>query len=157
MRHHIESAIEIEATPEAVWAILTDLGTYPEWNPTIPSSKGTAAVGEKLINRMQTRNGKSTTFKPTVTVADTNSTLEWLGHFFLPGIFDGRHRFDLEETPDGTTKFTQSEDLSGVLVPFMRKYLDNTTLVGFQEMNQALKVRAETGELTRSPIRKDIS
>ena len=144
MRHHIESAIEIEATPETVWAILTDLASYPEWNPSIPSSQGTASVGEKLINRMQTPSGKGMTLKPTVTVADANTTFEWLGHLFLPGIFDGRHRFALMATPEGNTKFTQSEDLTGVLVPFMRKYLNTTTLAGFQDMNQALKARAET-------------
>ena len=36
-----------------------------------------------------------------------------------------------------------TEHLSGVLVRFMRKMLDTSTLQGFEEMNDALKRRAE--------------
>jgi uncharacterized protein YndB with AHSA1/START domain len=34
----LRDEIEIEATPERVWEILTDFAAYPEWNPEAPAS-----------------------------------------------------------------------------------------------------------------------
>jgi hypothetical protein len=148
MEHHLRTEIDIDATPATVWAILTDLDHYAEWNPFITSAKGTVAVGEKLVNRIEAPGGKAITFKPTVTVVESASTFEWLGRLVLPGVVDGRHRFELEATPTGGTHLVHTEDFNGVLVRFIRKSLDNQTVAGFELMNVALKTRAESGEHT---------
>jgi len=145
MKHHLETQIDITASPDTVWGILTDLKAYSDWNPFIVSAEGTVTVGERLTNRMQTPGGKAMTFKPTVTVADPNQRFEWLGVLGMPGIFDGRHKFELKPTPTGT-RLLHSEDFNGVLIRFMRKSLDNGTRQGFEEMNDALKTRAEAQE-----------
>jgi hypothetical protein len=87
--------------------------------------------------------GRAMTFKPTVTIVEDGKTFEWLGKLVFSGVFDGRHRFDVEASPAGT-KFTQSESLDGILVRFMRKSLDTTTKSGFEALNLALKIRAES-------------
>jgi hypothetical protein len=143
MQHNLHTEIDIEASPETVWGILTDLGSYPDWNPFIVSSEGTVARGERLTNRMQPPGGKGTTFKPTVTAVEPNTTFEWLGRLGLPGVFDGRHRFELQATENGGTHLVHSEVLKGVLVRPLRKMLDTQTLAGFEAMNVALKERAE--------------
>jgi hypothetical protein len=142
MKHRLHAEVDIEATPKTVWQILADLERYSEWNPFVVSSHGTVAVGERLVNRLQPPGGKARTFKPTVTIVEAGETLEWLGHLGFRNLFDGRHRFDLSATPTGT-RFTQSEEFSGVLVRFMRRSLDGDTLRGFEAMNAALKTRAE--------------
>lgn len=142
MRYELHSEIDIEASPETVWDILTDLDGYADWNPFVVSSEGQVAVGERLTNRMQQPGGKAVTFRPTVTVAEPNHVFEWLGRLGLPGIFDGRHRFELEATPTGT-RLAQTEKFNGVLVRFMRKSLDTQTHEGFEAMDAALKARAE--------------
>jgi hypothetical protein len=143
MQHQLDTNIDIDAPPSTVWEILSDLNGYAEWNPFIVSSSGDVAVGEKLKNRMQPPGGKAMTFKPTVTEVDAGHGFEWLGRLGVPGIFDGRHRFELEATPNGGTRLIHSEQFSGVLVRFMRKSLDTQTLQGFQDMNVALKDLAE--------------
>ena len=143
MRHELHTQIDIDAAPETVWDILTDLARYPDWNPFIVSAEGQVAVGERLTNRMAPPGGRAMTFKPTVTEVDPGRSFEWLGRLFLPGVFDGRHRFQLEPTTDGGTRFVHSEQLIGVLVRPMRRSLDTTTKAGFEAMNQAIKVRAE--------------
>ncbi|WP_242471958.1 hypothetical protein [Blastococcus sp. TML/C7B] len=66
------------------------------------------------------------------------AVLEWLGHLGVPGLFDGRHRFELTATPAGT-RLVQSESFSGLLVRPLRGFLDGGTLAGFRAMNDALR------------------
>jgi hypothetical protein len=91
---------------------------------------------------MQNPGGKAMTLKPTVTASDPSRKFEWLGRLGVPGVFDGRHTFELEETESGS-HLVHSEQFNGVLVRLMRKSLDTATLQGFHDMNDALKVRAE--------------
>lgn len=143
MHHELHSEIDIDATPEVVWQVLTDLDAYREWNPFITSSDGNAGVGERLVNRMEPPGGMAITLKPHVTVVEDQKAFEWLGKVGFWGLFDGRHRFDLEATPTGT-RFVQSEDLDGVLVRLLRHSVDTSTKAGFEAMNLALKARAES-------------
>jgi hypothetical protein len=144
MQHQLRTEIEIDAEPEIVWSILTDLERYGEWNPFIISSSGDVAVGATLTNRMQPPDGKAITFKPTVTVVEDGKTFEWLGHLVVRGLFDGRHRFEVEATPAGGSRVVHAEHFNGALVRFMRSSLDTKTLRGFELMNEALKSRAES-------------
>ena len=144
MRHQLHTEITIDATPERVWEILTDLPSYRSWNPFVIASAGRVAVGQRLVNRLQPPGGRAVTFKPTVTIVEPTTTFEWLGRLGLPGIFDGRHRFDLEPTADGGTRLTHREFFRGLLVPLFRSSLDTTTKRGFELMNEALKERAES-------------
>lgn len=144
MRHHLQTEIEVAARPEEVWAHLVDLASYEGWNPFITSASGTVAPGERLRLRMQPPGGRAMTFRPTVTEVEEGRTLEWLGRLGLPGLFDGRHRFDLEPTPTGT-RVVQSERFSGVLVRLLRRSLDTSTREGFAAMDRALAERAQRG------------
>ncbi len=143
MHYSLHSEIEIDAAPQAVWDVLTDLDKYEEWNPFVISAQGDIEVGEQLTNRLQPPGGKAMTFTPTVTEVTHAKSFEWLGHLGVPGLFDGRHRFELEPTPSGATRLTHSEQFSGILVRPLRKSLDGKTLQGFEAMNKALKARAE--------------
>jgi hypothetical protein len=49
----------------------------------------------------------------------------------------------MEPVGDHKVHFVQQERFRGVLVRFMAGSLDRHTLPGFQQMNQALKRRAE--------------
>lgn len=144
MRHALHTDVTIDARPQVVWDVLTDLDRYPEWNPFIIEAAGTLAVGERLTNRLQPPGGKAMTFRPTVTELEPGAVVEWLGRMVVPGVFDGRHRFELRPTPSGGTAFVHTESFRGVLVRFLRSSLDSDTRAGFEAMNAALKARAES-------------
>jgi hypothetical protein len=139
MRHRISAEIDIEAPPDAVWAQLADLPGWADWNPFIPSASGDLRPGERLSLRLQPPGGRALPIRPTVTEVVDGSAFEWLGHLGVPGLFDGRHRFALTPTAQGT-HLVQSESFSGVLVRPLRGFLDGSTLAGFRAMNDALRV-----------------
>ena len=147
MRHQLHTDIEIAAPADEVWTVLTDLARYPDWNPFLVSSEGVVEVGQRLTNRMQPPGGKAMTFRPRVTEVEAGRVFEWLGRLGIPGVFDGRHRFELEATPTGT-HFIHTEAFYGVLVRLMRRSLDTKTLPGFEAMNSALKARVEARSAT---------
>ena len=47
----VTAAAWIDAPPRAVWAVLTDLDRYPEWNPLYPEAAGDLAVGRRVTQR----------------------------------------------------------------------------------------------------------
>jgi hypothetical protein len=140
MRHEIRTEIDIEAPPEQVWAHLVDLPAWADWNPFITSAAGSPEVGRRLTLRMQGPGGRGMTLRPTVTDASRNAAFEWLGHLGVPGIFDGRHRFELSATDTGT-RLVQRESFGGVLIRPLRRWLDGGARAGFEAMNDALRRR----------------
>jgi len=141
----ITTVVEIPATPEQVWAMLVDTAAYPAWNPFITKLSGELAAGQRLEVRIAPPGGRAMTFRPTVTRVEAGRRLEWLGTMGLKGIFDGRHTFTLESLGDQGTRLTQSEDFTGLLVPFTGKVLARTRS-GFEAMNDALRRRVVAGQ-----------
>jgi hypothetical protein len=137
----ISASVDIAASPEEVWAVLADLGSYGQWNPFIRSASGRLAVGEKLTLRMVPSQGRALTFRPQVLVVKPGIMLRWIGRLLVPGIFDGTHQFALEEL-SGHTRVTQSETFRGILIPFTGKTITQTE-TDFNNLNQALKQRIE--------------
>ena len=140
----LHSQIEIRASAERVWQVLTDFTTYPEWNPFIRRVNGRPEVGERLVVRMQPSGTRGMTFRPTVMKAEPNRQLRWLGRLLVPGLFDGEHIFEIEELDRDRVLFIQREVFKGLLVPLFARSLDRNTKRGFEEMNRALRERVET-------------
>ena len=84
------------------------------------------------------------TFKPKVLNAEPNRELRWLGHLLFPGLFDGEHSFTIQPLGESRVRFVQREEFKGLLVPLLARSLHNGTRRGFEEMNRALKERAES-------------
>ena len=143
MKKELYTEIEIAASPEKVWRILTDFARYPNWNPFIRKIEGKPSVGEKLEVFIQPTRAKGLSFKPTILAAEKEKELRWLGRFLISGLFDGEHFFKIERLDETKVKFIHGENFKGLLVGFLAKSLDTDTLRGFREMNETLKKRAE--------------
>jgi hypothetical protein len=136
----ISSTIDLDAAPEQVWTVLTDVAAHADWNPFIPHMAGSLEVGRRIDVRIAPPGGRAMTFHPTVTAVEPERRLAWLGRLLVPGLFDGAHSFTLETLPDDRTRLTQSETFRGVLVPFSGSVLQRTE-AGFAAMNEALRRR----------------
>src|ERR1700678_3100053 len=115
-RKTMSATIQIDALPEAVWAVLTDLDRYPEWNPLFREASGQVVVGNRITLRcVHPANGRLMTVRPRITAAGPGTELRWVSS--LPGIISGEHRFTL--TPEGGgTRVEQSEIFGGLLSVF---------------------------------------
>ena len=135
----VSATTQIDAPPMAVWAVLIDLGRYPEWNPLFREASGEVAVGERITLRaVQPSNGRLMTVKAKIVAADPGAELRWVAN--LTGIMSGEHSFVL--TPlDGGTRLAQTEIYGGLLAATVSVPRTETI---FQAMNDALKQRVET-------------
>src|ERR687897_1088476 len=140
----LHTQIESDAPAKGVWELLTDFASYPQWNPFIRSISGRPAPGERLQARLEPPGGRAMIFKPKVLKAEPNRELRWLGHLLVPGVFDGEHSFTIESLEENRVRFVQREGFKGLLVPLFARSLESNTKRGFEEMNRALKERAET-------------
>ncbi len=135
--------IEIDAPAERVWQVLTDFGKFPEWNPFIRKIDGHAKVGARLQVQIGASGTRAMSFSPKMLNVEPNRELRWLGRLLIPGLFNGEHSFIIEPLDEKRVRFVQREKFTGLLVPFMTKSLDRDARRGFEEMNRALKERAE--------------
>jgi hypothetical protein len=135
----VSAATWIDATPAAVWAVLTDLSRFPEWNPLFPAAAGDLAVGQRITLHRAPGGGFPATIRPRVTTLTPDSELSWESR--LPGLIAGEHRFTLKPG-NGGTLVLQRETLRGFLVRFSGHALDRAE-AGFQALNAALKERVE--------------
>jgi hypothetical protein len=147
MEKEIITDIEIKASPSQVWQVLTDFEKYPTWNPFIKKISGVAARNEKLEVHMPDPRGGTMVFTPTVLVAERDRELRWLGRS-EGDVFNGEHRFLIELIQNNNkVHFTQSEKFTGSMVESLEGWLDTAVKQNFEDMNRALKQRAENPEI----------
>ncbi|HEU4896399.1 MAG TPA: SRPBCC domain-containing protein [Actinomycetota bacterium] len=150
MSRTLHTDIEIQATADQVWEVLTDFAAYRDWNPFIVEASGTPRPGQRLRLRMRPAGGRETTFRPEVLEADPGRKLRWLGRLLIPGLFDGEHSFRIEPIGPDRIRLTQHEEFRGLLAPLLLARIGEPTRQGFHQMNQALKARVEQPASTRS-------
>ncbi len=139
----MRTEIEINATPERVWAKLTDFESYADWNPFMQRATGDPSVGERLNIYIKPPGGMGMTIKPTVKAWDPGKEFRWKGKMGISGLFDGEHIFELESA-DGGCHLVHREEFTGLLVAPMLALIGKKTRQGFDGMNAALKLRAES-------------
>jgi len=137
------STIRINASPERIWAVLTDLPRYPVWNPFIRRIKGELTEGHRLTVELQPSGSSGMTIRPVFLKVDVTRELRWKGHLFISGLFDGEHIFEIRPLDNQSSLFIQREIFSGLLLPLFEGMLKGGTARGFAEMNKALKEQAE--------------
>ncbi len=134
--------IDIDATHEQVWDVLTDFASYGEWS-NFTSVEGTARVGTRLRMRMP-----GFRFTSTVVTANHAEQLRWTARIIRDGLFLGQHSFTLTDGAAGTTRVTNTEEFSGALArPFEGLFARSDRTGGYEEFNRSLKQRVETSNV----------
>ena len=130
---------DIDAPPLEVWAVLTDLASYPQWNPLFPEASGELAVGSSVTLKTVQPRGRTMTVKAIVLAVAPGAELRWTAG--LKGIIGGEHAFVLGRQGSGT-RLNQSESFGGLLAPLSGRVLARAE-ASFRELNEAIKARSE--------------
>lgn len=139
----LSNELEIDASAERVWQVLTDFASFPQWNPFIHRASGEPKTGTRLEVHVQASGTHGATSRPLVLKAESNRELRWLERLLIPGLLDVEHIFTIEPLGTDRVRFTQRELLTGLLVPLGAHRRNADARRGFREMNLALKARAE--------------
>lgn len=130
---------EINASPEAIWAILTDAAKYTEWDPAMLRLEGTIAAGQTIT--IYTKAAPQRAFKPKVAEFEPNRKMVWRSGMPF-GLFKGERTFVLDPLGQNRVKFSMREEFTGPMLAMIGKSIPDLTST-FEAFAAALKQRAE--------------
>jgi hypothetical protein len=143
MAYEISTTIEIAATPENVWAVLTDLASYPQWHPMYQAVSGQLAAGSTLIiTSTHPASGRSMTARVKVLTAEPDTELRWVSK--MAGVTISERIFQLSPAAGGTS-LVQAASYRGLGRNRSRAMIKTVTRIedSFAAINQAIKQQAE--------------
>jgi hypothetical protein len=148
--HHLHTEVEIEASAERVWAVLSDFVSYPQWNAFIGSVGGISQQGRGFGSQ-----SSLVAVGPCALRASSGARARasMAGPVFGSGAVRWEHSFFIEPLAEGKVRFQQSERFSGILVGLLRASLDRDAKRGFEEMNRAWTLDGVTSTLTSTGSR----
>ena len=126
-------SIVIDAEVSIVWKLLIDAENFSKWNSTVTSLEGKIVEGEKL--RLKSVLDEKRTFKLKVKELIHESKMVW-------GDGKGNRVHLLQANPNGTTTFTMTERIGGLMFPMYAKYIPPFDEV-FEQYVADLKKEAE--------------
>ncbi|MCE7993531.1 MAG: SRPBCC domain-containing protein [Roseivirga sp.] len=131
-------SIEIEASPEVVWALLTNASDYVRWNSTLMAIEGAIREGESIKLEPTVNPGK--TFKIKIAEVVPGTSMQWVSG--TAPFFRGVRLFSLQTTGNGKTRFSMSEKIKGLMYPIAAGQLPDFT-APFEQFAADLKSEAE--------------
>ena len=154
MPAELTTFVDIDATPEHLWQVLTDLPAYAEWNPFVTEAAGAVVEGERLSVSVPPVNAfVPSKLRPTVVEVEPLRRLRlWsrLDRLALPGLFHVELTWTITEH-DGGVRLWEQDRFGGLLAPLLVRSLNRRRLTSFNAMNAALKQRVEGTPAPRPP------
>ena len=129
----------IKADQQTVWSLLTDAGSYLDWNPAVLGIEGRIGPGEQI--RLTSIVNPDRQFKLTVSEFDPPSHMVWSDGMPL-GLFKGARTYSVTANDDGTSEFSMDEVYSGLMAPLITKSIPDMT-DSFAQFADGLKAAAE--------------
>lgn len=139
----IEQDLRVDAPPERVWEVITDLARYPEWNPFVVACESTLEVGDPIAMRVR------------LFARWAQSQREWiLEHergrrlcYGLPrsriGALVSRRSHEVFAGSQSRARYVSRFELGGWLAPLVALLLGRRLRAGFAAMSAAIAARAE--------------
>ena len=143
MPYQISTTIAIAATPENVWAVLTDLASYSQWHPMYQAATGHLAAGSTLtITSTHPATGRPIIAKVKVLTAEPDTELRWTSKML--GLPISERIFRLSPAGDGTS-LEQAGTYRGIGGSRGRGTAKTIARIqdSFAAINQAIKQQAE--------------
>ena len=138
-RRETSVTINIQAPPEKVWGLMTDIAAIPNWNSTIISLGGTITQGSKI--ELKSTLAPDRTFNLTVSEMTAPTKMVWQDGF--APMFQGVRTYLFEKQSDDSTNFSMTEVNSGLMLPLIGGSLPDFQS-NFEQFATDLKTAAES-------------
>ena len=129
--------INIKATADKVWAIMTNAADFPRWNSTVKSIEGRIASGETI--KLVAVISPTRTFNLNIIEFIPEKKMVWSDG---NAMFKGVRTYTVTPKPDGSTDFTMSEEYTGLMMPMIAGSLPDF-IPTFEQYTSDLKKEAE--------------
>lgn len=133
------SSASIHASPESVWAIITDGPGLTKWDSVIEKVEGEIKPGRTIKLFVKVNPGRAFPLK--VTTFEPGRKLVFSGGMPL-GLFRGVRTYTLTPQATGGTGFHMREDYTGPLLPMIWSSIPDLG-PSFQQYADGLKRKAE--------------
>jgi uncharacterized membrane protein len=135
-----EDSIAIEAPPQLVWDVFTDVEHWPDWTSSVTSLVGLDAPALAVGRRFAIKQPGMSKLVWTVTEIEPGSSWTWVQR--SPGVLvSARH--DVIAQPGGRTLVRQQLDQRGVLGALVGRLMVKKTKRFLELEAQGLKARSE--------------
>lgn len=128
--------IDVAASPEAVWDVLTDIESWPRWNPDVKSMSLQGGLAQGAVFRWRAGPG---TITSTIQHVEPPKVIAWTGTTL--GI-KANHVYRLEPRGEATLVHTE-ESYEGVVARLLRGSLQKTLEKGLSDGLRYLKAETE--------------
>jgi len=152
MAGELKTSVDVDATPEVVWEVITDVPGYPQWAAVLTGAEGSFGDGGQVTLHFPPGNPLlRTTVSARVLEVTPCRRLQFglrLARLGTPGLLDTEHTITL--TPqDGGVRRWMAIRFSGLLLPLLTRSLNRTRAPAFEPMPTRLKERIERLQATR--------
>ncbi len=114
-RQECAVSINIRASSDKIWALLTNAQEFARWNSTVQSLEGRIALGETI--QLKVKYAPNRTFKLKVSEVTPNQRMVWRDG--SAPMFQGIRTYTLTPKNDGSTDFSMAEVISGLMLPMI--------------------------------------
>ena len=142
MKVTIEHRIGIQAPPEAIWAVVSDIARWRDWNPLYPRADGAVRIGAQLDLDLALPGRKPRQIRPVILDWIPNEQIHWR-LTALGGLVRTTRFLEIEKLTETGCIFANGEVFDGLLGPSAVRSLRGSVKSGFAAMSEALKARVE--------------
>jgi hypothetical protein len=139
----IKHSSEIEAPAAVVWEVITDLPSYPAWNPFVVACRSTLAVGASISMRVRI-------FRFWAQPQRERILKHAPGHLLCYGLYGvpfsalvSSRCHEVRSLEARRTLYESRFELGGWLAPVVQCLLGRRLARGFHAMTEAIRHRAE--------------
>ncbi|MER7666073.1 MULTISPECIES: SRPBCC family protein [unclassified Streptomyces] len=138
------TSLPINATPDRIWSVMTDVERWPDWTPTVTTlhrlDRGEFAVGSKVrIKQPQLRVADWE-----VTRMHRHASFTWVSH--VPGVTTkAGHALSVPATHGAPVEVTLALDQRGPLAGLVGLFTASLTRRYMETELRSLKARCESG------------
>ncbi len=138
----IESRIGVQSPATVIWAMISNISDWPDWNPIYPKAEGDIQFGAKLTLEVALPGEAPRVIQPVIQDWTPNEQIIWSLQL-MGGLIRSTRYLEIETLDNGNCIFSNGEIFEGMLMPLIPKKTRRAIKTGFTQLCETVRDRAE--------------